>query len=278
MKYTRILLAFLAAVPVAAFGQTSSDEEVVSLNPFEVTAEPDAGYAATSTLAGTRIRGELKDISGGVSVVTAQFLRDTTAGIPQVPVTVVKKADALVIQFALATTVDKADARNAELNAYIEAISKAVAASPGLRFEPREVFLAGADRKRSIIGKGGTVTSFAHFVVFAELGEGVRPYQRVKQVRDLVSGLKIDAATTRLIDGPAGLYLRRPGQYRNEILAKVFDDIDVVKKGLGQDFEILASGLSGGIRMRTCSETEVELWIDYSFTIRSVRELLAAKK
>jgi hypothetical protein len=278
MKIAQILLAFLLAMPVVAYSQSSSDEEVVSLNPFEVTTEPDAGYSATSTLAGTRVRGELKDVGSAVSVVTAQFLRDTTAAIPQVPVTIIKKADALVIQFALATTADKADARNAELNSYIEAISKAVASSSGLRFEPREVFLAGADRKRSIIGKGGAITSFAHFVVFAELGEGVRPYQRVKQVRDLVSGLKIDAATTKLIDGPVGLYLRRPGQYRNEILAKVFDDIEVLKKGLGQDFEILVSGLSGGIRMRTCSETEVELWIDYSFAIRSVRELLAAKK
>jgi hypothetical protein len=275
-RYLFILL--LSLLPAVVRCEDASDEEVVSMNPFAVTSEEDRGYRATSTLAGTRIKTDLKDVGSAISVVTAEFLQDTSPAMPQVPVTVVKKADALVIQFALATTADKENARNTELNSYIESIDKAVRAVPGVRFEPREVYLASGDRKRSIIGKGGAITSFAHFVIFADLSADVRLYQRVKQVRDILAGLKIDSATTKLLDGPVGLYIRRPSQYRNEILAKVFEDLGTVKKGLGPDFEILVSGLSGGVRMRTCSETEVELWIDYSFAIRSIRELEAKKK
>ena len=42
---------------------TGSDEEVVDLVPFVVSASEDRGYRASSTLAGTRIRTELRDVA-----------------------------------------------------------------------------------------------------------------------------------------------------------------------------------------------------------------------
>lgn len=73
--------------PVAAQAVTSpppstvvrSEEETVILSPFVVEAEEDRGYQATSTLAGTRLRTELKDVGAAVSVVTSQFLTDTAS-------------------------------------------------------------------------------------------------------------------------------------------------------------------------------------------------------
>src|ERR1017187_2188074 len=99
-------------MPVLAPAQDASDEEVVSLSPFTVSSEEDHGYEASSTLAGTRMKTNLKDIASSISVVTKEFLQDTRAAIPQVPITIVKKADALVIQFAVSGTTPKADARN----------------------------------------------------------------------------------------------------------------------------------------------------------------------
>ena len=72
------------------FGQTSperdpltaekSEEETIVLSPFEVSASDGKhSYRAESTLAGTHVRAELKDIASAISVVTAQFLRDTGA-------------------------------------------------------------------------------------------------------------------------------------------------------------------------------------------------------
>ncbi|HVU26010.1 MAG TPA: von Willebrand factor type A domain-containing protein [Opitutus sp.] len=54
--------------------------ETIVLSPFEVTAAPGTGYAPPSTLAGTRLRTDLKDMAGGVSVVTPQFLGDVGSG------------------------------------------------------------------------------------------------------------------------------------------------------------------------------------------------------
>ena len=58
---------------------TTESDQVVVLSPFVVEAGEDRGYTATSTLAGTRVRTDLKDIASSISVVTEQFLKDTGA-------------------------------------------------------------------------------------------------------------------------------------------------------------------------------------------------------
>lgn len=55
------------------------DDEAIVLSPFVVSAAEDAGYTAKNTLAGTRVRTELKDVGSAISVVTAKFLQDTNS-------------------------------------------------------------------------------------------------------------------------------------------------------------------------------------------------------
>lgn len=54
-------------------------EEVITLSPFEVNSEAETGYVATETLAGTRVRTDLRDIASSLSVVTVHFLQDAGA-------------------------------------------------------------------------------------------------------------------------------------------------------------------------------------------------------
>jgi outer membrane receptor protein involved in Fe transport len=57
----------------------TTDAAPIVLSPFAVTAESDNGYAATETLAGTRLRTNLKDVASSMSVLTSDFLRDLSA-------------------------------------------------------------------------------------------------------------------------------------------------------------------------------------------------------
>ncbi len=52
-------------------------DEAVKLTPFVVSEPEDRGYAAISTLAGTRLRTDLRDVGAAISVVTSQFMIDT---------------------------------------------------------------------------------------------------------------------------------------------------------------------------------------------------------
>jgi hypothetical protein len=256
-----LLLALLLPGRVACGQKSEEPGEFVELSPFEVTSAEDRGYRMRSTSLLGKASGDV--IPG-------------EPALPGVPVTIIKSADAVVVQFALSNSADKQDARNKQLSTSIDAIAAAIAGTPGLRLEHREVRLTSGDRRGSFIMRGGVVTSFANIAIFAELNSAQRLYERVKQIKDLVNGAKL-SGETKLIDGPAGLYLRRPNEYRKELLAKIFEDLDNVKKGLGPDFEVLVSGLGQATRLRPCSESEIELWIDYSFTIRSIRELEARK-
>jgi len=92
-KRTKQLIALFslaATLPLAAQSVTNqdqgnqpagkpADEEVLQLSPFEVTSTKDTGYVATETLAGTRIRTELKDVGAAISVITKDFLNDVGA-------------------------------------------------------------------------------------------------------------------------------------------------------------------------------------------------------
>lgn len=84
------LLIVLCTAP-AALAQTNAsatspapakpeDEEVLVLTPFEVSASSTKdGYNAATTLAGNRLKTELRDVGSAIQVVTSQFLKDTGA-------------------------------------------------------------------------------------------------------------------------------------------------------------------------------------------------------
>jgi hypothetical protein len=69
-----------ATAPAADTNASNQEsEKTIVLSPFVVEASEDSGYTAKDTLAGTRVRTELKDVASAISVITTQFLKDTGA-------------------------------------------------------------------------------------------------------------------------------------------------------------------------------------------------------
>ena len=98
-RYVSALLLF-----VTAYGQVTpaqpppKRDEPIVLSPFEVSSNVDTGYFGQDTLAGTRLRTNLKDIAAAISPMTAEFLRD-------IAVTDVNGA----MEYGLGTRVDTED-------------------------------------------------------------------------------------------------------------------------------------------------------------------------
>lgn len=80
-RWACLPLLSLCTIHTALIAQDDAidDEDVFELSPFVVESEEDDGYRATSTLAGTRVRTDLKDLASSISVVTKAFLDDTGA-------------------------------------------------------------------------------------------------------------------------------------------------------------------------------------------------------
>jgi len=64
---------------VRGFAGTADDGETGVMEPFEVKEESKVGYTATSTLAGSRINTQLRDIGSAISVVSGGFMKDVGA-------------------------------------------------------------------------------------------------------------------------------------------------------------------------------------------------------
>ncbi|MBT3482742.1 MAG: TonB-dependent receptor plug domain-containing protein [Opitutales bacterium] len=77
LKRSRMLASLL--VLGAPMWAQDDAEEVYELSPFSVSSEDTVGYLAGNTLAGTRLKSQLKDLASAVQVVTEEFLEDTGA-------------------------------------------------------------------------------------------------------------------------------------------------------------------------------------------------------
>jgi hypothetical protein len=78
---TLALAATASAQQKAAAGSApaQSSSDVISLSPFTVSTEKDTGYAAESTLAGSRLNTNIADIAASITVVTKQQMEDTAS-------------------------------------------------------------------------------------------------------------------------------------------------------------------------------------------------------
>lgn len=85
-RETAILFAcVLALCGTQVLGQTPDpsspppEDEPITMSPFEVRADLDTGYLASTAQSGTRLRTELKDVASSIQVVTKDFLNDIGA-------------------------------------------------------------------------------------------------------------------------------------------------------------------------------------------------------
>ena len=90
MKYPVPRITFLFLAPIAAMGADTSSPplgapqarspatggDAIELSPFVVNVDKDKGYAATTTLSGTRLATDLRDTAGSLSIMTPELMAD----------------------------------------------------------------------------------------------------------------------------------------------------------------------------------------------------------
>ncbi|MBK1880025.1 TonB-dependent receptor plug domain-containing protein [Pelagicoccus mobilis] len=74
-----LLTTAIVGSPAMIAQDEDTDEEVFELSPFTVNSAEDTGYRATTTLAGTRLKTQIKDIGSAISVLTEEMFEDTGA-------------------------------------------------------------------------------------------------------------------------------------------------------------------------------------------------------
>lgn len=70
---------FAATILHSQESQREADDSYYELSPFVVDAKDDRGYRAATTLAGTRLNTEIRDLGSAISVLTEELFEDTGA-------------------------------------------------------------------------------------------------------------------------------------------------------------------------------------------------------
>ena len=74
-----ILTLGVVGAPELAAQVEDDEEDLYELSPFAIEEDPAQGYRATSTLAGTRINTQMRDVGAAISIMTDEFFEDTGA-------------------------------------------------------------------------------------------------------------------------------------------------------------------------------------------------------
>ncbi|MBK1875342.1 TonB-dependent siderophore receptor [Pelagicoccus mobilis] len=72
-------LALTIGATNPSFAQSTDEEEVFELSPFEVSSTGESGYHAAESISGSRIRTKIAELPYSVNVVTNEFLEDFNA-------------------------------------------------------------------------------------------------------------------------------------------------------------------------------------------------------
>jgi hypothetical protein len=59
--------------------ENSEDSDIFEISPFEIVDDSDVGYLASQTMAGGRLRSNLRDVGSSIQVVTQEFMEDIGA-------------------------------------------------------------------------------------------------------------------------------------------------------------------------------------------------------
>src|SRR5687768_13809021 len=129
MRCFYIIFSFVILVRALSAQSSSSgsgSEDIIELSPFTVSNSSEPGYKAAAGYASMQVASPLVD--------------PRTAGTtPNAPVTLLKRADAVAVQFVLSHSGDKQEVRNQELYGNVGAIEAAMKQVAGTRVEQREV-------------------------------------------------------------------------------------------------------------------------------------------
>ncbi len=284
-----ILLAFslLSPSPSLLAQDDSVDDDVFELSPFSVDSRHGRSYRAQNTLAGSRQSSNPKDVAGSIGAQDLLFnnfgaTKANFVGLDRQPLTLqsatqpvalIKKADEVVLNMAIGFYDDLEKVRKDKLYDYLDQVQAAIEKDSSLRFTPGAMRIAQGDRKKSRSAmRRSEYTSHAFFQVAFDLGESIYPSKRIHEITRIVHKLGLESDVTRLYSGEIELVVNRPQQHRDELLQLVKGELNALREKVGEEFTVTATRIGDSVRLASCSQTEVALWIDYDYKLESIEE------
>jgi len=73
------MIPLLTIAFAPAYGQDGEEGEIMVLSPFSIVEDTDEGYLGRETLAGTRVKADVRDLGASITLLTDEFMDDIAA-------------------------------------------------------------------------------------------------------------------------------------------------------------------------------------------------------
>ncbi|MDQ8198585.1 hypothetical protein QEH56_10520 [Pelagicoccus enzymogenes] len=263
----KAVLCALILLSNSVSAQESEDDEVFELSPFQVSS--DHGYRARRTTK-TVPEVTVNDIGATIDGVNGPF--DPS----------LKRAHGVTVAFAYGFYDDQELVRRETLNRYIDEVRKVLATHESFYFEPKELLVPEGDRKRGRNSRRSAYTSYAHFDVSFEFGDGASPFEKVLEIRKIVSAIGIQNDVTKLFYGGASLVAQK---YRDTLLFGVGERYEGISRvdELGSSVPYVTDAIGRQLRMAdpsvavTLVKPADAVRIEFSLEVENLSEVERAR-
>ena len=199
-------------------------------------------------------------------IVTARKMSGDYYDMPAV--TIRKKADFLAQSIRLVNDSRAPDLRRKEIIQTIDNLIKASEKIRGIELSYGDGFLMPVklnDDSLQIIEDNKRIdTSYVYIFAKVALNEKQTPKQQIGELRSFISNAKLAGRTEIEVIDDVGLSIIGPEQYRYEILKRISEENEKIKKVVGGSCEIKILGLQGRVEWERSDIAELTLFIRYA--------------
>ncbi len=185
------------------------------------------------------------------------------------PIALRKTGDFLVLRVKVENDSRDPEARKREMDETLLRLVKAAGLTGRFELHSGEYALTPKNHGLALSEDGSRPdTSYAHLFIKVPLAAEDDVPKLTQELQEFVTAAEV-SGRTQLSPGKVGLSVVNPEQYRYELLELIAKDISRLSEIFGGAYGFEVKGLDRRLGVRRVSVTQVELYLKYSFSMRS---------
>ena len=188
-----------------------------------------------------------------------------------VPAFLVKKADSVKLTLSAEFRSSNKEEATTDLNTFLDILRSKSDSSSDIKFIPHVANVTHTISTNSFADETEKFQANANVTILVSLDEQINPRARVMELKRFIIAQDITQKALNLRFSSSRLVMDNPDEHRVEILKKIASDIQIVDDTLGKDFQVELSLDAGQVRVWQHSDTEIQLWLPYSYNVVSKR-------
>ena len=238
-------------------------------SPFEGLAND----GTTEPLRSGSIR--TSDIGATITHVTDTNHRVIQSSPLPAPVSLIKPADAVSIQFAIDVSGGNDADRQQTIEHYLGQVRDRLTSMADTRLEPGALFVRHGNQEVPFAARSSELGSQAWFRIGFPISDASEVPNRIQTIRSVVASIERDSKRSTIHFGPASLLVDNLNRYRTELISTIRKDVESMQAELANHAIVEPRFITGNshVMFRLHSTAEIEVWIPFEYRFSSSADI-----